>query len=343
VERLLDTLFQLVFDWLMRARPGTWSHRLADKLKQRATRFLTDAGNVGEFEDLSEHEKMLADRVRVDTYARGIRTHIRPGDVVVDLGTGTGILAMLAARVAKHVYALDHSAVIDVARHIARANGVTNVEFIRTNSRKFMPAEKVDVILYEQIGDELFDENMVENVSDLRDRILKPSGRIVPDQFELYLEPVKLSDPWSVPFAWQMQLHGIDFGCVRSLAQGSGGLPRRWDIRWMNPLEVDHLLCEPEPICRLDLSKARVADLPTSLEASRRVTRAGRLDGLMLYVKVIFDDQIWFDTSRETLAPSWGNRLFRFPVRELAVGDELRIRVRMPDVRIVKGWQIELD
>jgi protein arginine N-methyltransferase 1 len=111
----------------------------------------------------------------------------------------------------------------------------------------------------------------------------------------------------------------------------------------MNPLEVDHLLCEPEPICRLDLSKARVADLPTSLEASRRVTRAGRLDGLMLYVKVIFDDQIWFDTSRETLTPSWGNRLFRFPVRELAVGDELRIRVRMPDVRIVKGWQIELD
>lgn len=342
MERLLDIVFQYAFDWLMRAKPGSLSHRIASKLKARATRFLTDAGNVGEFEDLSEHEKMLADRVRVDTYARGIRAHIRPGDVVVDLGTGTGILAMLAARTAKHVYALDHSAVIDVARHIARANAVSNVEFIRTNSRKFVPAEKVDVILHEQIGDELFDENMVENVSDLRDRILKPGGRIVPDKFELYLEPVKLGDAWSVPFAWQMQLHGIDFGCVRSLAQGPAGLPRRWDIRWMNPLEVDYLLCEPDPIYRLDLSSVRIADLPTSFDLKKRVTRAGRMDGLMLYVKVIFDDDIWFDTSRETLTPSWGNRLFRFPLRELRVGDELAIRVRMPDIRIVKSWQIEL-
>lgn len=145
---------------------------------------------------------VLADRVRVDRYERGIRAHIRPGDVVVEFGTGTGILAPFAARTARQVYALDHSAVIEGVRRVAREPGVTNIEFLRTNSRQFTPPEKVDVILHEQIGDELFDENMVQNVGDLRDRILKPGGR---------------------------KLHGIDFGCVRSLQQGTSGLPRRWD------------------------------------------------------------------------------------------------------------------
>jgi len=340
MERLLDTVFQYVLDWITKAKPGTLRLRLAATLKEQARRFLTDARNVKLFQDLSEHEKMLADRVRVDSYERGIRTHIRPGDVVVDLGTGTGILSMFAARVARKVYAIDHSAMIDVASHIARANGVTNIEFIRSNSRKFTPPEKVDVILHEQIGNDLFDENMVENVTDLRDRILKPGGRIVPDQFELYLEPVKLRDESSIPFIWQMKLHGIDFACVRSIQDGADALPRRWDMRWVDPLEADFLLCQPEPICQLELSSVRTQDLPTSLDLTKTVVRGGRMDGLLIYTKVIFDESRQFDTR---MAPSWGKRLLRFPVRTYQAGETIRLRIQIPDIRAVKTWDIQLD
>jgi protein arginine N-methyltransferase 1 len=65
-----------------------------------------DYDNVGEFSDQFEHETMLPDFVRVDTYASALRRHIKVGDVVIDHGAGMGILAILAARQHATVYAI---------------------------------------------------------------------------------------------------------------------------------------------------------------------------------------------------------------------------------------------
>jgi len=115
---------------------------------------------------------MLADRRRMDFYHAAIARHIHPGDRVIDLGTGTGILAAFASRAgAATVYAIDHSRILKRARKLAAHNGVANVEFIATHSKDFALAERVDVILHEQMGDWLFNEAMVANVIDLRDRL----------------------------------------------------------------------------------------------------------------------------------------------------------------------------
>src|SRR5439155_3036542 len=58
------------------------------------------------YDSLAIHVKMLNDRRRTSQFLTSIREVVRPGDVVVDLGTGTGILAVAAARAgARHVYA----------------------------------------------------------------------------------------------------------------------------------------------------------------------------------------------------------------------------------------------
>lgn len=58
--------------------------------------------------DLELQRRMVADRPRTDAFAAAIREVVRPTDTVLDVGTGTGILAMLAARAgARKVYAID--------------------------------------------------------------------------------------------------------------------------------------------------------------------------------------------------------------------------------------------
>src|SRR6185503_9679007 len=74
---------------------------------------------------LEKHRAMLADRVRVDAYASAIRAVVKPGDLVLDLGTGTGILAFLACEAgARHVFAIDKTHKADMASLLARHHGL---------------------------------------------------------------------------------------------------------------------------------------------------------------------------------------------------------------------------
>ncbi|HEY8553504.1 MAG TPA: 50S ribosomal protein L11 methyltransferase [Burkholderiales bacterium] len=314
------------------------------KSSRRIRSLIADIDNTEEFSDLYEHEKMIADAVRVDTYRVGIERHVRPGDLVVDLGTGTGILALFAARCgARRVYAIDHSPFIGVAKRIAGHNGVDNITFVRTNSRDFGLPERVDVIVHEQIGDDLFDENMLENLLDLKRRLLRESGRIVPGRFELYLEPVCLKPAYRVPFIWERRVHGIDFGPLKDSEEAARFKRSDYTSRFLQRDSVDYFLCEPAPILAFDLNQMKDAsELPRTAELSRPVARAGILDGLCLYFRVIFDDEVSFDTSPLHLPTHWGNRLFRAPQRECRPGDELSVRLDMADVTDVFSWTVDV-
>lgn len=314
--------------------------RLVSELKAALRRRNLDARNIGEFEDLWVHERMLADEVRIDAYARAVARQIGKDDVVLDLGTGSGILGFLAARHAKKVYAVDHSAVIEIARAIAEANRITNVEFVRSNSRTFTPPEPIDVILQEQIGDELFEENMIENVVDLRTRLLRPGGRILPARIELHLEPVMLVDGFNVPNIWEMNVRGIDFRSLRNRPEIEK-LRRGGDLRWLHRLEVDHLLCDPRPVYAVDLMTVQAHELPTAFDAERVAKRAGRLDGLFVSVGVDFGDGIAFDTSPATRT-SWGNRFIRLPASRVEVGDPIAFHVDVPEAREIETWVVTM-
>ena len=76
---------------------------------------------------IDEHRRYVRDAVRIGAYERAIREIVRPGDVVVDLASGTGILGLLACRAgARRVYAVEVTPLAHLARELAESNGLTD-------------------------------------------------------------------------------------------------------------------------------------------------------------------------------------------------------------------------
>jgi protein arginine N-methyltransferase 1 len=291
------------------------------------------------FADLHEQERMLADEPRMAFYHEAISRHIKSGDRVIDLGTGTGILAAFASRQgAAQVYAVDHSSIIDHAMQLGAENGIENVDFEDVHSTKFYLEEPVDVILHEQIGDYLFDEAMVPNVCDLRDRLLKPGGLILPSQFELFCEPMTLHDDRRVPFIWELtNVHGFDFSSMeRSRPQD----PEYYSMTSCDLSVVKHFLGEPAPIVEVDLHTITESTFPLSVKLTRKVTRSGLIDGLVIFMKAKVDDDLVLSSSPldPGRAPHWGFRILRLDQSHAEIGDELEVTLTVKDWADVDTW-----
>ncbi|MCE9555040.1 MAG: methyltransferase domain-containing protein [Planctomycetes bacterium] len=300
----------------------------------RISRALQAANSQSYFGDIYQHERMLADAVRLDAYHAAIERYVGPADRVLDVGTGTGVLAFFAAaRSPQKVYALDHSkSMLAYAESAAKMNGIQNVTFVASNSRNFSPEALVDVIVQEQIGSHLFQEGMVDTILDLRDRCLKPGGRILPAKFEFYLEPVELIESMRIPFIQNHKVRGIQF-------PESGTLHKpAYYYRNMEPAHFSHQLCDPEPVFSFDLTTLTRDGIPRRFHIRKRIAHPGRLDGICMYFKASFDDDISFSTAPTAPKTHWNIPLYRMPGRVYDAGEPLEMNVDVPKLADHLTW-----
>ena len=336
------------FSKTLRSTMGAAASKVAGNDKLMSIAY--DLMNETNFGGIAEHEEMLSDSVRVGAYHRAIHAAVKPGDVVLDLGTGTGLLAFMAAKAgASKVYAVEHSDFIEVAKELAKANGFTNIEFVQANSREFTPSENVDVVLHEQMGDELFNENMIENLIDLRDRVLAPGGRILPSKFRLYAEPVSMKKEFRVHRIWEMPLpDGLDFRVLQDSAIAEPFMAGRPDQLWLRPGSVEATVGAPGPVLEFDVM---TIESPDELVATHRIERTATsdalVDGVAVWFEAVFDggadgDETILTTSPLAPLTSWGNRMYRAETGVRA-GDTMSYFLHMENLVDASTWQVGLE
>ncbi|KAI3950424.1 hypothetical protein MKW92_010669 [Papaver armeniacum] len=144
---------------------------------------------------LYHQKEMLCDRVRMDAYYNSIfenKEHFI-GKTVLDVGTGSGILAIWSAQAgAKKVYAVEATKMSEHARELVKANNLQDVvEVIEGTVEDITLPEKVDVIISEWMGYFLLRESMFDSVIVARDRWLKPTGMMYPSHARMWVAPIR--------------------------------------------------------------------------------------------------------------------------------------------------------
>ncbi|MEL7036974.1 MAG: class I SAM-dependent methyltransferase [Cyanobacteria bacterium J06592_8] len=138
------------------------------------------------------HKVMLEDRARMEAYHSAIfknKSEMIADKVVLDVGTGTGVLAVWAAKAgAKRVYAVDASNAAKLARRLVESSNVSDVvTILNSKVEEVEIPEPVDVIVSEWMGCFLLKESMFDSVAYARDKWLKPGGLMFPNRATIML------------------------------------------------------------------------------------------------------------------------------------------------------------
>lgn len=143
------------------------------------------------FAELDVHRRMLADTHRLEAYGRAL-SEVASGRVVLDAGTGSGILAALAARAgASRVYGVDQAEIVALGREVMARSGLSDrVTLIRGDMRTADVPEPVDVLVTETFGAFALAEGAMADVAACAERLLAPGGRVLPQAIQLWLAPV---------------------------------------------------------------------------------------------------------------------------------------------------------
>jgi len=140
---------------------------------------------------------------------------------VLDIGCGTGVLSIFAARAgAKHVYGIDNADIVHYAREIVNVNGFKDTITILQGKVEEvdLPVEKVDIIISEWMGYFLLYESMMDTVLFARDKWLVKGGAILPDTCTMHIAAIEDEQYKNSKLNFWNDVYGINMSCLSSAA-----------------------------------------------------------------------------------------------------------------------------
>lgn len=166
------------------------------------------------------HRTLIADRVRNEAFRAALARVIRKGETVVaDIGAGTGLLGLMAAKLgAKEVYLYEAAEVAGVAAQVLKANRANNCHLMPCHSTEMQDPPPVDLVISETLGNYAFEENIVDTLSDARRRFLKDGGVILPGKISQFVAPVVSDRIQAELTVWDRVGFGLNLEPARTMS-----------------------------------------------------------------------------------------------------------------------------
>jgi SAM-dependent methyltransferase len=276
------------------------------------------------------HIKMLHDERRTSAYLEAIRLAVRPGDVVVDIGSGTGVLAVAAAQAgARRVYALEASAIANAAQAVFKANSVDDrVTLMRGWSTQIELPEKVDLIVSEIIDNAPLAERVLEFTLDARRRFGHTATRFLPRRLNVIAQAVTVPEDFvaerffTPPVVAQWSEHyGIDFSPLCTARQDCGFS--------VDPLKTRSWAKLSDPVHMTEIDFAAFSSTAVAQTRSANVQADGIWNGILTWFELDLGEGIRLSTAPHDVSASghWRTQvqLFAQPI-PLQRGQQCRMR-----------------
>jgi len=254
-----------------------------------------DSAYFQSYAHLQIHREMLQDKTRTLAYQRAIMEHPEcfEGKVVLDVGCGTGILSIFAARAgARKVYAVDASDIALLATQIVRKNGLGDViTVLQQRMEDVELPEKVDVVVSEWMGYLLIYESMLRSVLVARDKWLKDDGHMFPRYANMYAAPYSDSKEYSSYVDYWDDVYGVDMGVLRPHA--TAWMTAEPYVEAVPPLAVR--LAKPVRVMHIDAKTASFEDVENvnsgfefAIDAAGEEGGVAQVQGMVVYFDVVF-------------------------------------------------------
>ena len=290
------------------------------------------------YAEFEVHRSMIRDQVRTKAFQRAIDSVVCTGDVVLDVGAGSGVLSLFAARAgAARVYAVERTSVAVLAQDLAAANGVAEiVEVIQGDLLDIELPERVDVIVSEWLGGFGIDEGMLAPVVVARDRWLKPGGVMIPSSVTAWAALVH--DRYlreTVEFLrdnpYGLELEGLVEKTVNEISYSGG----------FRHLAAGDRRSEPVRLWTTNVGLVTVeqAEAPHEATLLLPVRDHGTANALALWFSAELAPGISLSVGPGDPPTHWGMTTapLRSPV-ELTAGTAVRVRVRNAPARPAGTW-----
>lgn len=272
----------------------------------------SDQHYFGSYDHFSIHEEMLKDETRTISYRNAIyqNRHLFKDKIVLDVGCGTGILSMFAARSgAKHVIGVDMSNIIEMAQKIVEVNGFADkITLLHGKMEEVtLPFPKVDIIISEWMGYFLLYESMLDSVLWARDKYLVEGGLLFPDKATIYAGLIEDAEYKEEKIGFWKEVYGFDYSPFEAIAMAEP---------LVDTVELRSVITDPALVYNLDLYTITVQDLAFAKSFELVARRNDTAHALVVWFDIEFSKchkPVRFSTGPHARYTHWKQTVFYLP------------------------------